>query len=471
MPPLNARLQNVRVSLVRLARHPQMVAAASVAVDALMVVAKLTVGLLSGSLGLVGEAAHSTLDMASSLFALLAVRAARRPADLEHPYGHGRAENLAAYTEGVLLALTATGIAYEAIRRLAGGVHVVDATSLAIAVPAVAILVESGRAFILRAVGRASGSAALEANAQNRLADIFSSAGVLIGLVGVRLGLQWADSVAALMVAAIIAVSAVRLLRQSGDILIDRSSGDIERELSETIGRVEGVREVRGVRVRRSGPQLIGDATVWARRTLSVEGAEQLSAEVREAVADGHPNLELTLVVEGDRHSGSLVERVHAAVARQGAVRDLHNVTVEREEDGTLHLTMHAKLPGDLTLAEGSRVSGELDRALRAELPEVSRIDVHLEPLEADWVSGENVTARRPELAGRLRTLVESHPDVLRCRDVELSDRGGRVYAHVVAELAADTTLDHAHAVETELEERVRAGADGLEDVVARATA
>ncbi len=459
------------VERLGLTRHPALVAAASVGVDALMVVAKLAVGLLSGSLGLIGEAAHSALDLVSSVFALFAVRTARKPADLEHPYGHGRAENLAAYTEGILLAGTAIGIAYEALHRLTSGGHLVDATPVAIAVPAVAIVVETVRTTVLRTVGRASGSAALEANARNRLADIFSSAGVLIGLLGVRAGISWADSAAALLVAGVIAISAITLLRQAGDILIDRASADIERDLARTIAGVPGVRQVRGVRVRRSGPQLIGDATVSTRRTLPVEAAQQLANAIRKAVADRYPNLDLTLVVEGDVRSSSMVERVHAAVARHGEVRDLHNVTVEREEDGSLHVSMHVKLPSDLTLAEGSRVSSELDHELRRELPEVSRIDVHLEPLEADSVSGENVTDRRPELANRIRAIVESHPDVIRCRDVELSDRGGNLYAHIVAELPAETTLEHAHAVETELEERIRAGASELEDVVARATA
>jgi cation diffusion facilitator family transporter len=459
------------VERLGLTRHPLLVASASVAVDALMVIAKLAIGLLSGSLGLISEAAHSALDMVSSLFALLAVRTARKPADLEHPYGHGRAENLAAYTEGILLALTAIGIAYEAVHRLTSGGHVVDASAVAIAVPVVAIGVESVRATVLHTVGRATGSAALEANARNRLADIFSSAGVLLGLLGIRAGIHWADSAAALLVAGVIASSAVGILRQAGDILIDRAPAEIERELAQTIGRLPGVREVRGVRVRRSGPHLIGDATVSTRRTLSVEGAQQLSSDIRKAVAEKYPNLELTLVVEGDVHTTSMVERVHGAVARHGKVRDLHNVTVEREDDGSLHVSMHAKLPSDLTLAEASRVSTELDRELRRELPEVSRIDVHLEPLEADSVRGENVTGRRPDLANRIRAIVESHPDVIRCRDVELSDRGGNIYAHVVAELPAETTLEHAHAVETELEERIRASARELEDVVARATA
>ncbi|HEX6548205.1 MAG TPA: cation diffusion facilitator family transporter, partial [Candidatus Dormibacteraeota bacterium] len=205
-----------------LSRRPLAVAAGSVVVDVLMVAAKLLIGLLSGSLGLVADAAHSALDLVSSLFALLAVRAAAKPADTEHPYGHGRAENLAAYTEGLLLGIAAVGIGYEAVHRLLSGGHLVNASLLAIGLPAAAILVESVRAIVLRAVGRASASAALEANAVNRMADIVSSLGVLVGLLGVRMGVEWADSAAALLVAGVIAASAFNLLRHAGDILIDR---------------------------------------------------------------------------------------------------------------------------------------------------------------------------------------------------------------------------------------------------------
>ena len=119
--------------LAALARRPQLVALASLAVDVTMVVAKLVVGLLTGSLGILSEAVHSLLDSVASGFALLAVRTAAKPADRQHPFGHGRAENLAAFVEGILLALTALGIAYAAVNRLlVGGTHV-DAAWYAIA--------------------------------------------------------------------------------------------------------------------------------------------------------------------------------------------------------------------------------------------------------------------------------------------------------------------------------------------------
>src|SRR5260370_2165490 len=105
----------------RLGRHPELVALGSVAIGVAVVVAKVVVGLLTGSLGILSEAAHSFLDLAASGFTFAAVRTSRKPADTEHPYGHGRTENLAAFAEGVLLLITATFIAFEAVRRLAAG--------------------------------------------------------------------------------------------------------------------------------------------------------------------------------------------------------------------------------------------------------------------------------------------------------------------------------------------------------------
>lgn len=451
-------------------RRARLVAGVSLAVGIAFVVAKVAVGFATGSLGVLSEAAHSALDVAASAFAFLAVRASQKPPDREHPYGHGRTENLAAFAEGLLLLVTAAGILYAAVDRLASGSSPVRATGYAFALLGASLVIEIGRAGVLRTVGRAARSQALEAEGQNRLADVLSSAGVLAGLLGVSAGYRWADAAAALAVAVVVAYAAARVAFRAGDILIDRAPVGAEEDLRRTIGDVSGVRQVRSVRVRRSGPRLLGDATVSTRRTLPVEAVQSLTGEVRRAVAEAMPELELTLVVEGEIRADNLVERVHAVAARLGAVQDLHNVTVEREDDGTLHLVMHAKLPGELTLEAASDTSGELERRLREELPEVSRIDVHLEPLEPDLVSGADVTRQRMDLAERIRELVETQPEVLRCRDVELSERRGRIHVHVVMQMSPEVTLEHAHDVESELERRIRGALPEVADVVARAT-
>jgi divalent metal cation (Fe/Co/Zn/Cd) transporter len=132
---------------------------------------------------------------------------------------------------------------------------------------------------------------------------------------------------------------------------------------------------------------------------------------------------------------------------------------------------MHAKLPGDMTLASATLASSALEKTLRAELPEATRVDIHLEPMEPHVVSGEDVTQRRALLADKMRRVVESHPAVKRCVDVELSDRHNRIHAHVVAQLAGDVSLEQAHQVETELEELIRRALPEVHEVTARATA
>jgi cation diffusion facilitator family transporter len=454
-----------------LGRRPELVALASVFIGVALVVGKLVVGVLTGSLGILSEAAHSILDVVASFFALAAVRTARKPADIEHPYGHGRAENVAAFAEGVVMIITALGIAFEAVRRLTSGGGTVNPAGYAFALLIGTLLIEAGRAGVLRGVGRAADSEALQADATNRLADVLATVAVLIGLVGVTIGLPWADSVAALVVAVIIARAAINIAWRSGDILMDRAPTAAARQLRAAIQGVDGVREVRSVRVRRSGPNLIGDAGIATARMLSLEAAGALVDEVKRVAKAALPSLDLTVTVEGQSRPSDLVERVHAAAARNGGVRDLHNVTVERENDGSLHLTMHAKLPGDMTLAAASRASADLERTLRTELTDANRIDIHLEPMEPHVVRGEDVTGRRTQLATKMREVVESHPEVRRCVDVELSDRHNRIYAHVVAELDGDVSLEHAHQVESELEEQIRRALPEVSEVVARAIA
>jgi cation diffusion facilitator family transporter len=454
-----------------LERRPELVALASLAIGVVLVVAKLVVGLLTGSLGILSEAAHSVFDVAASVFTLFAVRAARKPADKEHPYGHGRTENLAAFTEGLLLLFVALFIAFEAVRRLVTGGSPVNPTGYAFALLLATIVIESGRSVVMRRVGRAVSSDAMLADSTDRVADVLANIGVLVGLVGVRNGVQWADAAAALLVAGIVARAAGLLAWRSGDILIDRAPSGTEEQLRRAIQEVDGVREVRSVRVRRSGPDLIGDARIATGRMLSIEAASALVRAVKAGAQRALPTLDLAVAVEGQQQEADLVERIHAAAARNGGVRDLHNVTVEREEDGKLHLTMHAKLPGNQSMATASHTSRALEKSIRDELPEVTRIDIHLEPMEPQVVPGRDVTARNEELAARIRKVVESHPEVRRCLDVELSYRRNQIHAHVVAEVAGEISLEHAHRIESELEEMIRREIPQVHEVVTRVTA
>src|SRR5260370_30145922 len=169
--------------------------------------------------------------------------------------------------------ITAAGIAFEAVRRLTMGGAAVNAAAYAFVLLIATLLIELGRAAVLRRVGRDAGSDALQADATNRWSDVLATVGVLAGLIGVRMGLAWADSVAALLVALIIARAPGPVAWRSGDLLIDRAATGAEKQVRPAIQAVNGVRQVRSVRVRRSGPKLLGAAVISTPRVLSLEAS------------------------------------------------------------------------------------------------------------------------------------------------------------------------------------------------------
>ncbi len=404
----------------------------------------------------------------ASILAFIAVRASERPADRDHPYGHGRAENLAAYTEGILLLIAAAIIGYEAVQRLRHP-SPVEVGTYALVLLMVVLALEIGRTLLLRLLAAATGSPAMAALATDKGSDLLSVTAVLVGLVLARAGLPDADALAALVVAGLITWAAVRLLKQSADILMDRAMGDAASAVAEAAANVPGIKDVRSVRVRGAGTGLIGEVEVAGRRTLSLEAADDLVGQVQGAVAKRLPNMRLSVVVKANVDESQFVERVHAAAARNGSFRDLHDVVVEQEADGRLHLSLHAKLPSQLSMREAEALVDAFEVDLRRELPDVSRIDVHLEPLEPDLVQGRDVTAAHRELVERLQEKLRQHPWVRGDGDIELSSRRGEITAYMVVRVPDDLTLEQAHDVETELENEIQRGVPVLRHVVVRA--
>ncbi len=252
---------------------------------------KLVVGLLTGSLGILAEAAHSGLDLVAALMTLFAVRVADRPADASHHYGHGKAENLSAFFEAGLLMLTGAWVIYEAMRRLLYHEGHLDITLWAFGVMLVSIAVNSTRSRVLLRVARRLGSQALEADALHFSTDIWSSAVVIAGLLIVYLAtslhlpawLENADAVAAIGVSGIVISVGLRLARQTMDALLDRAPEGFVARLQNAISSVEGVTDVRRVRVRRVGNKFFADVVIGAPRTHTFEQIHEVSEQVEQA--------------------------------------------------------------------------------------------------------------------------------------------------------------------------------------------
>ena len=223
----------------------QRTALISVGAAIVLIAVKLGTGLATGSLAFLAEAAHSATDLVAALLTLFAVRVAVRPADDDHQYGHGKAQHLAALGESAFLVLVSLVIGFLAAQRLAdGGGHEIEVAWWAIAVLVVVIALDASRMVVSHRASRRHGSAALAANALHFGSDLAGSLAVLVGLLFVSAGYQSADAVAALVVAVLVIAAAVRLARQSIDVLMDRSTA--ESTAAVEVGAGGGRRSLRG---------------------------------------------------------------------------------------------------------------------------------------------------------------------------------------------------------------------------------
>ena len=357
------------------------VARSSAIASGILTVFKLAVGFLTGSLALISEGIHSLLDFLVALATWASVRAADVPADKTHHYGHGKIENLSAFTEAILLLATAGFICKEAIARLASG-QSPETTQLwwGIAVIVVSIFVDISRSIALTRAAKKFKSQALEADALHFSTELLASLAVLVSLLLVKFGgekFHWADPVAAIVVSAIMLVTAVRLGKRAADMLIDRAPEGLESLMQATIRRVPGVCDVPRVRARASGANTFVDATITVDPRIPISAGHQIADTVELAVTESFPNVDLIVHVEPADSVGDEVAAIRDLAT--GMHLKVHAIRV-RVLHNQLYINFHVELAPEMTVAEAHDLITQLEDRIRHRLPQVAEIDSHLEP-------------------------------------------------------------------------------------------
>ena len=317
------------------ARATQRTAKISVAAAVFLVAIKLATGLATGSLAFLAEAVHSGTDLVAALLTLFAVRVAVRPPDREHHYGHGKAEHLAALGESAFLVLVSLFIAFESVRRLIdGGGHDVDVTWWALTVLVVVIAIDASRAVVSFRTSQRYRSAALAANALHFTSDLAGSLAVLVGLLLVRAGHEWADAAAALFVAVLVVLAAIRLAKRSIDVLMDRAVADADDRIRAALAQAAEDVEVRRVRVRQAGGRHFVDLVVGVPMDTGVTQAHTVADRIEDVVERALGGADVVVHVEPVESEGDIREHATAAAASVPEVREVHNVRVMRLPEG-----------------------------------------------------------------------------------------------------------------------------------------
>lgn len=435
-------------------RPVRRVAVASLVAALGLTALKLVTALATGSLSILSETAHSGLDAMATALTLYAVAVAARPPDADHPYGHGKAENLAAMVEAVSLLILSVTIGREAILRLMHPGPPIRTLWYAFAVMVVSMALDSVRYRVLSRTGRRHHSPALLADAVNFKADLVTSLIVLAGLGAVRLGYTQADAMGGLVIAAYVGVQSIRVGRRSIDALMDRAPAGAVSRIRRAAAAIPGVEEVRRVRLRYAGGQPQTDVVVGISRTVPLERAHSLTEAVEEAIRSLEPGADVVVHVEPLADETVVAERVMSIAARHPVVHQVHNVFVARRPDG-LHISLHAKFPGSMPLAEAHDIAERLEADIAREVDGVARVDTHLEPLEGPTTPGADVTSQRGELVASIRSLAESHHEVRNCHELVVTDTRDGLSVVMHCDAAAGLSVAEVHDTSTMIEDEV----------------
>lgn len=431
---------------------------------------KLVVGILTGSLGILAEAAHSGLDFVAAVVTLFSVRVSDKPADADHQYGHGKIENFSAFIETGLLLLTCVWIVYEAIKRLIHPSIEIDPSPAAFAVMFFSIATDYWRSRALKRIADKYDSQALRADALHFRTDIWSSSVVILGLAlvlaGRELKIPWlmrADPLAALIVAAVVVYVSTQLGRQTIDALLDAAPTGVRNRIIDAVALVPGVLEVDRVRIRRAGARYFADLSIGLDRNVTFQRSEQVGAAVTRAVHDILPAADV--VVHSVPRAGdteNIFDRIRAVGSRHNLL--VHDISVQ-EIGGRIHVEQNLELDENLSLKDAHDRVTSLESEIRSDVPEISSILTHIEDQPATIHAGDEV-AYDKRLERKLERVVRTFPDVVDVHEVRLKRVRGHLYLSCHVTMQDHLPLSRVHDVVTAIEMKLRLEAPGLFRVV-----
>src|SRR5438067_977186 len=427
---------------------------------------KIVVGITTGSLGILSEAAHSGLDLVAAILTFFSVRVSDKPADAEHQYGHGKVENFSAFVETGLLLLTCIWIIYEAVIRLFFRRVEIEPSMAAFAVMLFSMGVDWWRSRVLGKIATKYDSQALEADALHFSTDIWSAGVVVIGLLLVMLGhrfqINWladSDPIAALFVAGVVVSVSWRLARRTIDALLDAAPAGVRNRIISAVSKVDGLLEVDRVRIRRAGNRYFADLSIGLARNVTFQRSEQVSDAVTAAVHDVLPDADVVV------HSIPRAVNTENIFDRVRAVATLHNLNVHdvsvQDLRGSLHVEQHLELDESLTLKEAHDRVTLLESEIRHDVPEISSILTHIESEPSTIETGDEV-ARDAKLEKRLKAIAAEFPEILDMHDVQMKRVRGRLYVSCHCTMSDEMPLSRVHDIQTELETRFKQEAPEL---------
>jgi cation diffusion facilitator family transporter len=448
-------------------KRKENVALSSVLAGILLTTLKLIVGIITGSMGIISEAAHSALDLGAALITYFAVRISGKPADEHHQFGHGKIENLSALAETILLFITCFWIIYEAVRRLMAGNVEIEVAWYSFAVMIISIIVDFSRSRVLKKVAKETNSQALEADALHFSSDIYSSSVVILGLIFASLGIKGADSIAAIGVALLVLFVSYGLGKRTIAVLLDTAPEGLTEHIKETVLKINGVATIERVRIRPTGHAYFVDMIIGVSRKIPLETTESITKAVEKRVQQIVKNADVVVHVKPTvLKDETITEQIQIIATNFGV--SVHDISIHTVKDKKI-VSLDMEVPSKLILKKAHQKATELKELINKELGHNLEIDIHIEPMEPTELKGKEVDKRTLKLIEKTLIKVKKQlPLALVSNINHISSRivDGKIFTAVECFADEKMPLEKTHDISSRIEYLIRKGIPRVERVI-----
>ncbi len=425
-----------------------------------MTLLKVVTGILTGSLGMLSDAAHSGIDLLGAGLTFFSVRVSGKPADDDHTYGHGKIESLSAFVETGLMVISSVWITYEAVNRIFFHPNEIKLSLWPFAVLLTSIGVDYWRSRQLKRVAERYGSAALEADALHFASDIWATLAVLLGLAATWIGewlhlpwLRYADPVAAIAVSALILRFSWELARKTIAVLVDSAPAEMRQHMMDEVGHVDGVLSVDQARVRRSGTSYFADLTLSLSRHLTFQHSEDLVRDATAAVQRVIPGADVVIrTVPRENVAETIFDKVRAVASRNNVV--LHDVSVQ-SVDGRFNVEQHIEVNETMPLRRAHDFVRRVEDEIRQDVPQIASVLTHIES-EPSTIELPLSVERDRKIEAQLRKAARHFPEVRDIHDVVIGRVGDRIHVSCHCTLPDALEMQRVHDVITGLEDQFK---------------
>lgn len=441
----------------------------TLALNLLAAGAKLAVGYSTGSLSLLAGGLDSVFDSASNVIGLVGVYLASRPPDESHPYGHRKFETLTAIAIAVLLFSTFWRLLRSAVEQLTGPLVVPQVTVWSFGVLLFSMVVQLSVSRYEGRRGRELNSDLLQADAAHTRADFWVSLSIMGGLIAVRAGYPIIDPLLAIGISLVIAKIGVEIVRESSQVLADAAAID-PRRVQEIALSIEGVQDTHAIRSRGPADEVWVDMHIQVDPQLGIERAHAIGHDVKSQILEEIPGVR-DAVIHIEPHSSLMSDADTVAAVRRAAGQfpvTSHEIHVF-DVDGAKHACLHVELERNLSLADAHELATQLEKTVAAQVPEVSVVTTHLEPLVTEAADSE---PRSEELVRVQRVLDETAGDIpglWDCHDAALREVDGQLFLIVHCLSDGELSVEEAHRLTSILEQRLKTQLPHIERILIHA--